>query len=244
MSIILNTSQKIVLKNEIPPIKESLFNSKLFIDLESTEESDNSENLEEETTNCQNNSESDDNHLLSNELIKEINSINTLSLSSTEEEKQKKENEEKNEREEKINQNNYQTSTNIYNNSPFTQDELVNKYNKYLIPPHYIPLVNQMNLGVNINFRGGVNVNMGVNPPSYEYLRGGYQEKEYNKLLNNNNFNSYNNKSYKNNKTGKKREWICVFCQNLNYGFRTVCNRCKESKDKSESYYINNIISY
>ena len=32
----------------------------------------------------------------------------------------------------------------------------------------------------------------------------------------------------------KKNDWVCAFCKNLNYSFRTKCNRCKVNKEDSE----------
>ena len=32
----------------------------------------------------------------------------------------------------------------------------------------------------------------------------------------------------------QKKNWICCFCKNLNYYFRTKCNRCKASIENSE----------
>ena len=36
-------------------------------------------------------------------------------------------------------------------------------------------------------------------------------------------------------------DWICFYCQNLNFAFRNICNRCGVLKEKSESekYKIN-----
>ncbi len=46
--------------------------------------------------------------------------------------------------------------------------------------------------------------------------------------------NSYNIniKRYKNMIKDKKRDWVCQLCFNLNYSFRTECNRCKLPKEK------------
>ena len=39
-------------------------------------------------------------------------------------------------------------------------------------------------------------------------------------------------------KTGKniikerKGDWVCIFCHNINFAFRTVCNRCKGKKEE------------
>lgn len=51
------------------------------------------------------------------------------------------------------------------------------------------------------------------------------KSKNENKDLNNNNI--PNNYKERNNKKG---DWICINCRNLNYSFRTVCNRCKIPK--------------
>ena len=45
-----------------------------------------------------------------------------------------------------------------------------------------------------------------------------------------------------NNVRDQKKDWICTFCKNLNYSFRTKCNRCKvkkEDSDKRKNLFIN-----
>lgn len=161
--------------NDIPEIKESLFNSKLFIDLDSTEDSDSSDKSTDDIDSIL----SDNNkHLLSNELIEEINSINECKCEYT---------------------NKFNTNpSNILCAPPFFPSVMLNQMNQN-IPLDII--MNQNKIG---------NVNFG------------------------NKFSS-NKKKY-----GKKGEWICFFCHNLNYGFRTVCNRCKEAKSKSECFCMIN----
>ena len=57
----------------------------------------------------------------------------------------------------------------------------------------------------------------------------------------NESFNKYNFKNYVENKNRisqkkykflreKKVDWVCPLCRNLNYAFRTICNRCKIPK--------------
>ena len=36
----------------------------------------------------------------------------------------------------------------------------------------------------------------------------------------------------------QKKDWVCTFCNNLNYSFRTKCNRCKVNKEVSEKRKI------
>ena len=58
----------------------------------------------------------------------------------------------------------------------------------------------------------------------------------------------YNNNKYlfnHNNIRDQKKDWICSFCNNLNYSFRTKCNRCKirkEDSDKRKNITINPVI--
>jgi len=48
----------------------------------------------------------------------------------------------------------------------------------------------------------------------------------------------------------RQGDWICVRCKNLNFSFRVVCNRCKISKNDSQTYYedhmrnLMNIVQY
>ena len=59
-------------------------------------------------------------------------------------------------------------------------------------------------------------------------------------LKNNNNiflYKNINNNINNNNKyfyRDQKKDWICSFCNNLNFSFRTKCNRCKISKEDSD----------
>ncbi len=57
----------------------------------------------------------------------------------------------------------------------------------------------------------------------------------YNPFIKNNISNSiYNNGNKKINQNknfnNKKGDWVCPLCKNLNFSFRTICNRCKVSK--------------
>ena len=49
--------------------------------------------------------------------------------------------------------------------------------------------------------------------------------------LKNNNLFLFNNL---NNYRDQKNDWVCTFCNNLNFSFRTKCNRCKVNKEESE----------
>ena len=49
--------------------------------------------------------------------------------------------------------------------------------------------------------------------------------------MKNNNLFLFNNL---NNYRDQKNDWVCTFCNNLNFSFRTKCNRCKVNKEESE----------
>jgi hypothetical protein len=78
-----------------------------------------------------------------------------------------------------------------------------------------------------------------------------YDNKNNQNLFNKNNNNNYDpkqsikiNNLYLNNSLNcsnfrdKKKDWVCTFCNNLNYSFRTKCNRCKVNKEVSEKRKI------
>ena len=46
-----------------------------------------------------------------------------------------------------------------------------------------------------------------------------------------NNFNSNQQKAKKVIKE-RKGDWVCQFCCNINFAFRTICNRCKGRKEE------------
>ena len=56
-----------------------------------------------------------------------------------------------------------------------------------------------------------------------------------NKNNKNNKIKNYNCNQQKNNKKvikERKGDWVCQFCSNVNFAFRTICNRCKGRKEE------------
>ena len=46
----------------------------------------------------------------------------------------------------------------------------------------------------------------------------------------------WNNVSIANKSRERKNDWVCSFCNNLNFSFRTKCNRCKVAKEVSDKH--------
>jgi len=59
-----------------------------------------------------------------------------------------------------------------------------------------------------------------------------------------------NNKEKRSSIVERQGDWVCVRCKNLNFSFRVVCNRCKLSKNDSQTFYedhmknLMNIVQY
>ena len=178
-----------------------VFNSKLFIDLDINEE------INEQNTSCEKNTEGSENsfeleetNCLSNELIEELDNNSEI---------QKKE-------DNKIN--------NINNKNNIIDSLLSLANNGYEFKPkNYNPFNNQNIIIFNQNL---------------------YKNNNYIKPIMNNNkilFNPNNNYNIRD----QKKDWICSFCNNLNYSFRTKCNRCKirkEDSDKRKNNIMNLVI--
>ena len=51
-------------------------------------------------------------------------------------------------------------------------------------------------------------------------------------------------KKYKKQFNEREGDWFCSQCKNINFSFRTHCNICKMSKEKSEDVYRQKEIEY
>ena len=70
-------------------------------------------------------------------------------------------------------------------------------------------------------------VNKGYAYIPKKYILQQKKTEKNNKIINNN----YPKKKVKNNIKERKGDWVCQFCCNINFAFRTVCNRCKGKKE-------------
>ena len=66
-----------------------------------------------------------------------------------------------------------------------------------------------------------------------QYLNHNYMESSSNKFQEHNKIFYFLQKNKNLFKKNKKVDWLCSFCNNLNYSFRIKCNRCGASKDVS-----------
>ena len=186
--------------------KKPLFNSKLFIDLEINKE------IEDLNNSSENNTEDSDNSLnmeeinyLSNELIEELDFCD-IQRSKNNKNKKEKEKEEEEEKDNKIN--NMKPNSNIINSLLSLVDD------GYEFKPKNFKPIYDNNKTQNLFNKNNNNNN-----------KGHMKQIKNNNLFLFNNLNCYRD---------QKNDWVCAFCNNLNFSFRTKCNRCKVNKEESE----------
>jgi len=186
---------------------KSVFNSKLFLDVDVDLDKEGNDEL---NTSCENNTEESDNsfemeeiNCLSNELIEELDNNS----------------ESPKEKDNKIN------NTNKNNNIIDSLLSLANNGYEFK-PKNYKPSF-QNNPALLMKNTNNNNYNYNcINPLMH------------NKIF----FFNPNTNNNINNIRDQKKDWICTFCKNLNYSFRTKCNRCKvkkEDSDKRKNLFIN-----
>ena len=159
---------------KITSLEDCVFNSKLFIDLDSTYEQSLNNSTDKESENSEDIDNFENKNLLIKELINELDSPKEYSL----------------------------------------KDDNSSDYIKSIMP-----LVNK----------------------GYEFIPKGYKnntdkkdDKKIIKIFNKYNKLPENNYKFKHkNFKERKGDWFCKICNNLNFAFRTECNRCKVPKEKN-----------
>ena len=66
-------------------------------------------------------------------------------------------------------------------------------------------------------------------PKSYKLKEKNIKENVSKKEINQNDFSNIKKKNFHE----REGDWVCGFCNNLNFSFRNKCNRCKASKEES-----------
>ena len=184
-----------------------VFSSKLFLDLNIKEGIDEiiEYNSDNNTEDSDSQNELEEANYLSNELIEELNSCDL------DEFRKKKDNKTKN-----IN--------NINSNRNIIDSLLSLANNGYEFKPkNYMPIYTKNN-------KNPLNFNKNISNNSFS--NNNHVQNNINTNLNSyNNTNNIINAINIDNFIDQKNNWLCSYCQNLNYFFRTKCNRCKAKKE-------------
>ena len=191
--------------NEFLKNKVSSFNSKLFLDMELSDENILPHNNAEDSDSSTKYSSLRLKDCLSNDLIKELD----LPLNNQKDEL-------------KLNNNTQIKWQNNYN--PFIEN---NKNNNNLEINNNIY---KINFSKNNNLLSTINKGHKFNP---YYLNNNYMESSSTKFQEKNKIFYFIQKNKNLFKKNKKVDWICSFCNNINYSFRVKCNRCGASKEVS-----------
>ena len=197
--------------NNLSKSNKPLFNSKLFFDLDNTSndndtyESDNSLELKE--IESKNNNE----YFLLHELLEELDSSFQFTNEKEKEEEKKEEQKEKGEKEEEK-EKEKQSEQNIKNVNDFTNIYKNKKYKNFL-PNKFSQIFNPLIFN------------------NYEFYPKNYihNNSTKNELINNKNKIELKKKNFEE----RKGDWFCSYCNNLNFAFRTKCNRCKALKSEA-----------
>ena len=185
--------------------KVSSFNSKLFLDIELSDQNILPHNNNEDSDSSINYSSIRLKECLLNDLIKELD----LPLNNQKDEL-------------KLNNNNQTKWQNNY--IPFIEN---NKNNKNFEINNNIY---KINFSKNNNLLSIINNGHKFNP---QYLNNNYMDSPSTKFEEKNKIFYFIQKNKNLFKKNKKVDWICSFCNNINYSFRVKCNRCGASKEIS-----------
>ena len=191
--------------NEFLKNKVSSFNSKLFLDMELSDENILPHNNAEDSDSSTKYSSLRLKDCLSNDLIKELD----LPLNNQKDEL-------------KLNNNTQIKWQNNYN--PFIEN---NKNNNNLEINNNIY---KINFSKNNNLLSTINKGHKFNP---YYLNNNYMESSSTKFQEKNKIFYFIQKNKNLFKKNKRVDWLCSFCNNINYSFRVKCNRCGASKEVS-----------
>ena len=195
-------------------LEPTLFNSKLYIDLDFKEENLSTySNSEEPEQAIKSPSQKKLNQYLSKDLLDELNFPNFTEKKFSENKlvKEKKYSGKKNPKEEQSKEN---------NETQYSMKQF-NYYNNGINP--LLPLINHNYEFLPKNFNKNSSNNLFV------------------LNINNNNTNKMNYNEYQKRKIYNKikgNDWVCSFCKNLNYSFRVKCNRCNSPREIADVLLI------
>ena len=198
-------------------LESTLFNSKLFIDMDIKEENISTDsNSEESEETIKTPSQKKLNKYLSKDLLDELELSNPVEKKFSEK---------------------------IFIAKKFQNEEQLKENNDVQFPMRQI---NYYNNGMLVNQLKNSNPLLSLINQNYEFLPKNFNNNNKNNFFtlssnyNNNikkmNYNEYQKKKIYNKIKGN--DWVCSFCKNLNYSFRVKCNRCNSLREVADILLI------
>ena len=198
-------------------LESTLFNSKLFIDMDIKEENISTDsNSEESEETIKSPSQKKLNKYLSKDLLDELELSNPVEKKFSEK---------------------------IFIAKKFQNEEQLKENNDVQFPMRQI---NYYNNGMLVNQLKNSNPLLSLINQNYEFLPKNFNNKNNNNFFTlssnyNNNIKKMNYNEYQKRKIYNKikgNDWVCSFCKNLNYSFRVKCNRCNSLREVADILLI------
>lgn len=198
-------------------LESTLFNSKLFIDMDIKEENISTDsNSEESEETIKTPSQKKLNKYLSKDLLDELELSNPVEKKFSEK---------------------------IFIAKKFQNEEQLKENNDVQFPMRQI---NYYNNGMLVNQLKNSNPLLSLINQNYEFLPKNFNNKNNNNFFTlssnyNNNIKKMNYNEYQKRKIYNKikgNDWVCSFCKNLNYSFRVKCNRCNSLREVADILLI------
>ena len=198
-------------------LESTLFNSKLFIDMDIKEENISTDsNSEESEETIKSPSQKKLNKYLSKDLLDELELSNPVEKKFSEK---------------------------IFIAKKFQNEEQLKENNDVQFPMRQI---NYCNNGMLVNQLKNSNPLLSLINQNYEFLPKNFNNKNNNNFFTlssnyNNNIKKMNYNEYQKRKIYNKikgNDWVCSFCKNLNYSFRVKCNRCNSLREVADILLI------
>ena len=198
-------------------LESTLFNSKLFIDMDIKEENISTDsNSEESEETIKSPSQKKLNKYLSKDLLDELELSNPVEKKFSEK---------------------------IFIAKKFQNEEQLKENNDVQFPMRQI---NYCNNGMLVNQLKNSNPLLSLINQNYEFLPKNFNNNNKNNFFTlssnyNNNIKKMNYNEYQKRKIYNKikgNDWVCSFCKNLNYSFRVKCNRCNSLREVADILLI------
>lgn len=200
-----------------PKLEPTLFNSKLYINVDFKEENLSTYSNSEESEQINKSpSQKKLNQYLSKDLLDELELSNPVEKKFSEK---------------------------IFIAKKFQNEEQLKENNDVQFPMRQI---NYCNNGMLVNQLKNSNPLLSLINQNYEFLPKNFNNNNKNNFFTlssnyNNNIKKMNYNEYQKRKIYNKikgNDWVCSFCKNLNYSFRVKCNRCNSLREVADILLI------